>query len=88
MMMKKLLFKIEEWKFQEKLLKEFETIGFYLSDHPLNQYKDIFEEYNITKYSEFIINNDQSEKHGCCNNFKNSRKKTQKGTSICNYKIF
>ena len=42
-----------EWNFQEKMLKEFETIGFYLSDHPLNQYKDIFDEYNITKYSEF-----------------------------------
>ena len=43
-----------EWKFQEKMLKEFETIGFYISDHPLNQYKDIFNEYNITKYSKFI----------------------------------
>ena len=43
-----------EWNFQEKMLKEFETIGFYLSDHPLNQYKNIFDEYNITKYSDFI----------------------------------
>ena len=39
------------------MLKEFETIGFYLSDHPLNQYKNIFNEYNITKYSDFINNN-------------------------------
>ena len=43
-----------EWNFQEKMLKEFETIGFYISDHPLNQYKDVFKEYNITKYSDFI----------------------------------
>ena len=46
----------DEWKFQEKMLKEFETIGFYLSDHPLNQFKEIFEDYNIKDYSSF--NND------------------------------
>ena len=50
----------KEWDFQEKMLKEFETIGFYISDHP-NQYKDIFNEYNITKYSDFINENDISE---------------------------
>ena len=30
-----------------KNVREFETIGFYLSDHPLNQYKDIFNEYAL-----------------------------------------
>ena len=47
--MKKKLDEKPEWKFQEKMLKEFETIGFYLSDHPLNQYKNIFNDYNINK---------------------------------------
>ena len=30
-----------------KLTKEFETLGFYISDHPLNQYKPIFKQFNI-----------------------------------------
>ena len=63
------------------MLKEFETIGFYLSDHPLNQYKNIFDEYNITKYSEFITNKNQSESMVASTILKIQEKKTQKGTS-------
>ena len=70
-----------EWNFQEKMLKEFETIGFYLSDHPLNQYKDIFNEYSITKYSEFITNQNQTETMVASTILKIQEKKTQKGTS-------
>ena len=70
-----------EWNFQEKMLKEFETIGFYLSDHPLNQYKDIFNEYSITKYSEFITNQNQKETMVASTILKIQEKKTQKGTS-------
>ena len=39
-----------EWNFQEKMAKEFETVGFFISDHPLNQYQDIFKEFNILSY--------------------------------------
>jgi len=70
-----------EWNFQEKMLKEFETIGFYLSDHPLNQYKNIFYEYNITKYSEFIADQNQLESMVASTILKIQEKKTQKGTS-------
>ena len=77
----KLVIKKKEWKFQEKMLREFETIGFYLSDHPLNQYKDIFNEYNITKYSDFISNNNQIESMVAATILKIQEKKTQKGTS-------
>ena len=70
-----------EWHFQEKMLREFETIGFYLSDHPLNQYKDIFNEYNISKYSEFITNNNKLESMVAATILKVQEKKTQKGTS-------
>ena len=63
------------------MLKEFETIGFYLSDHPLNQYKNIFDEYNITKYSDFITNKNQSESMVASTILKIQEKKTQKGTS-------
>ncbi len=76
------IFKDEpEWKFQDKMSKEFETIGFYLSDHPLNQYKDIFTEYNITKYSDFINDINQSESMVASTILKIQEKKTQKGTS-------
>ena len=30
---------IEDWKFEERLSKEFEAVGFFISDHPLNQFK-------------------------------------------------
>ena len=63
------------------MLKEFETIGFYISDHPLNQYKDIFNDYNITKYSDFINKNDISESMVAATILKIQEKKTQKGTS-------
>tara|TARA_B100000963_G_scaffold361981_1_gene401578 strand:+ start:1929 stop:5327 length:3399 start_codon:yes stop_codon:yes gene_type:complete len=70
-----------EWNFQEKMLKEFETIGFYLSDHPLNQFKDIFNEYNIIKYSDFIDDNKFTEVMVAATILKIQEKKTQKGTS-------
>ena len=70
----------QEWKFQEKMQKEFETIGFYLSDHPLNQYKDVFDEYNITKYNDFIVDNNQ-ESMVAATILKVQEKKTQKGSS-------
>ena len=44
---------IEDWKFEERLSKEFEAVGFFISDHPLNQYKDIFNDYNIIDYQTF-----------------------------------
>ena len=36
---------IEDWKFEERLSKEFEAVGFFISDHPLNQFIEIFDDY-------------------------------------------
>ena len=36
------LIKTEDWKFEERLSKEFESVGFFISDHPLNQFTEIF----------------------------------------------
>ena len=33
---------IKDWEFEERLSKEFEAVGFFISDHPLNQFKEIF----------------------------------------------
>ena len=48
---------IEDWKFEERLSKEFEAVGFYISDHPLNQYKSVFNDYNIIDHQTFSNNN-------------------------------
>ena len=43
-----------DWKFEDRLSKEFEAIGFYISDHPLNQYKEIYDQFNIENYNNYI----------------------------------
>ena len=50
MKMMTLINKIDDWNFDERLSKEFESIGFFISDHPLNQYSDILENYKIYKF--------------------------------------
>jgi len=40
------------------LSKEFESVGFFISDHPLNQFKEIFEDYNIKDYLSFNSDNE------------------------------
>jgi DNA polymerase III subunit alpha len=39
--------KIDDWNKQEKVFFEFEAIGFYLSAHPLDQYKHLLEQTSI-----------------------------------------
>ena len=43
---------IEDWKSSEKLKKEYEAIGFYLSAHPLDDYSKLFKSQKIEKFSE------------------------------------
>ncbi len=73
--------KIDDWDNDTKLTKEFETLGFFISDHPLNQYKSLFNQYNITNYENF--DNDQSilSSNIFCTVLKIQEKKTQKGNS-------
>ena len=72
---------VEDWNLDEKLSKEFETLGFYISDHPLNQYKSIFKNYNITNYDNFERSNDILSSNIACTVLKVQEKKTQKGNS-------
>lgn len=41
------LSKIADWQTKDKVIYEFEAIGFYLSSHPLDYYKDILEKSEI-----------------------------------------
>ena len=56
-----ILVKIDDWKFEERLSKEFESVGFFISDHPLNQFKEIFNDYKIINFNDFIINKEIKE---------------------------
>ena len=47
------------WKKKELLAEEFKSIGFYLTDHPLNEYDDILNQLNIKSYNEFFKNNEK-----------------------------
>ena len=47
------------WKKNELLAEEFKSIGFYLTDHPLNDYGDIFNQLNIKTYNDFYNNNEK-----------------------------
>ena len=48
------------WKQKELLSEEFNSLGFFISDHPLNEFKEAFSQLNIITYDQFI-NSDQSE---------------------------
>ena len=73
--------KIEDWKFEERLAKEFESVGFFISDHPLNQYKDIFNDYNIIDYANFNNNDELKDSNIAATLLKLQERKTAKGTS-------
>jgi DNA polymerase-3 subunit alpha len=44
------------WSTKELLSEEFRSIGFYLTNHPLNEYEEIFNQLNIISYSQFYEN--------------------------------
>ena len=56
-------------------------MGFYISDHPLNQYKSIFGQYNITNFENFENNLDILSSNIACTVLKVQEKKTSKGSS-------
>ena len=72
---------IDDWNVDVKLSKEFETLGFFISDHPLNQYKSLFNQYNIIDYEEFNSNENILSSNISSTILKVQEKKTQKGTS-------
>jgi DNA polymerase III subunit alpha len=72
---------IEDWCFEDRLSREFEAVGFFISDHPLNQFKEIFDDYKIVDYVKF--NSDINIKDGniAATLLKITERKTAKGNS-------
>ncbi len=73
--------KVNDWKFEERLSKEFEAIGFFISDHPLNQFKEIFKDYKIIDYLEFNSNETIKDGNIAATLLKIQERKTAKGNS-------
>jgi len=73
--------KIDDWNVDTRLTKEFESLGFFISDHPLNQYKSIFNQYNIVNYEDFEKDKNILSSNIACTVLKIQEKKTQKGNS-------
>jgi DNA polymerase III subunit alpha len=44
------------WKQKELLAEEFKALGFFLSDHPLNEYEEVFNQLEIISYKQFYDN--------------------------------
>ena len=78
---------VEDWNFEERLSKEFESLGFYISDHPLNQFTEIFDDYKIINYSKFISNDEIKNGNIAATLLKIQERKTAKGNSYAVLKL-
>ena len=70
-----------DWTNDERLSNEFGSVGFYISDHPINEYKDILKIYNTTTYKDFI-SQDKDEAFLAGTIMSIQEKKTLKGNSF------
>ncbi len=68
-----------KWTKKELLQEEFKSLGFYISDHPLNEYNEIFEQLRIIPYKDFQ-NNNESEALVAGTIMSIQEKKSAKGT--------
>jgi DNA polymerase III subunit alpha len=78
---------IKDWEFEERLSKEFEAVGFFISDHPLNQFKEIFEDYKIIDYQKFYSDDEIKENNIAATLLKVQERKTAKGSSYAVLKL-
>ena len=78
---------IKDWEFEERLSKEFEAVGFFISDHPLNQFKEIFNDYKIIDYQNFFEDDEIKENNIAATLLKVNERKTAKGNSYAVLKL-
>ena len=53
---------VDDWAPIEKLKAEFEALGFYLSSHPLDDYRSVLDRAKVTMSAEFLEKLDDSER--------------------------
>ena len=78
---------MKDWKFEERLSREFEAVGFFISDHPLNQFKEIFNDYNIIDYQKFNNRNETKDSNIAATLLKVQERKTSKGNAYAILKL-
>ncbi len=71
--------KSKPWSKKELLGEEFKALGFYISDHPLNEFSEIFNQLKIISYNEFLLN-DNNEAVVAGTIMSIQEKKSNKGT--------
>jgi len=76
-----IILNIEDWKFEERLSREFEAVGFFISDHPLNQFKEVFDDYKIVDYVKFNSDDNIKDANIAATLLKITERKTAKGNS-------
>ncbi len=77
----------EDWEFEERLSKEFEAVGFFISNHPLNQYKEVFNDYNIIDYQSFNTDENLKDSNIAATLLKIQERKTAKGNAYAVLKL-
>ena len=77
----------QDWKFEERLSKEFEAVGFFISDHPLNLYKEVFNDYNIIDYQSFSTDENLKDSNIAATLLKIQERKTAKGSAYAVLKL-
>ena len=70
-----------------RLSREFEAVGFFISDHPLNQFKEIFDDYKIVDYIKFNSDDNIKDANIAATLLKISERKTAKGNSYAVIKL-
>ena len=68
------------WTKKELLAEEFISLGFYISDHPLNEYKEFFTQLEIESYKDFL-DSDKTESLVAGTVMSIQEKKSAKGNS-------
>jgi len=78
---------VDDWKFEERLSKEFEAVGFFISNHPLNQYKSFFDDFKIIDFNKFNSNLKLEVSNIAGTLLKIQERKTAKGNSYAVLKL-
>ena len=79
----------EDFSLDEKLNKEKEFLGFYLSSHPLDRYKDILTTFGIEKLSEFdLVGNQVIKTFGTITNLKKTITKKEEQMAMFNLSCY
>ena len=68
------------WTQKELLSEEFKSIGFFLTNHPLNEFEEAFNQLNISSYNHFYENNENMEGLVAGTIMSIQEKKSAKGT--------